>query len=348
MILNNSNLRGVVTKDALVIESDERYLRHTLKFFKPNFLVVTNLYRDQMTRNGHPEHIFEIIKEAGLEDIHLVLNADDPLSSLYGLNRKDVTYFGMNKTEISKTENDGRYNDGIYCPNCKHEMKYDYYNFAHIGGFRCTNCEHKRKEPDFAVTKIDLKSGEVEINNKYKLNLSMRSIYMAYNFLSAFSVASLVGIDNEKIIKSLNNYILKNDRIQKFNIDNHEGMLLTSKHENSIAYNQSIEYIIKENKPCMVVVIVDQISRKYFTSETSWIWDIDFEKLNANCVKKIVFAGKYVNDLISRAKYSQMDKTKIESFESIDDMMNYVKANLVGDIYVVTCFTDRDKFMNRI
>ena len=38
MILNNSSLSGVVDKDILVIESDERYLRHTLKFFKPKFV----------------------------------------------------------------------------------------------------------------------------------------------------------------------------------------------------------------------------------------------------------------------------------------------------------------------
>ena len=51
MILNACNLKGEVKKDVLVIESDERYTRHTLKYFEPKYLVVTNLYRDQMTRN---------------------------------------------------------------------------------------------------------------------------------------------------------------------------------------------------------------------------------------------------------------------------------------------------------
>ena len=92
MILNASNLKGEVKKDVLVIESDERYLRHTLKHFRPKYLVVTNLYRDQMTRNGHPELIYNIIKEAITDDIHLILNADDPLSSLYGFKRENVTY----------------------------------------------------------------------------------------------------------------------------------------------------------------------------------------------------------------------------------------------------------------
>lgn len=348
MILNNCNSKGVVTKDALVIESDERYLRHTLKFFKPKYLVITNLYRDQLTRNGHPEYIFDVIKEAGLEDIKLVLNADDPLSSLFGINRDDVTYFGINKTAIAAKENDGIYDDGIYCPNCKTKLLYEYHTFAHLGRFQCENCYHFRQLPKYAITDIDLQTGVVKINGTNELKLSMRSLYMAYNFLSAFAVGSLMGVEDKKIIETLSEYVIKNDRIQEFEIGEHKGMLLTSKHENSIAYDQAISYIVKENKPCTVVIIVDQISRKYFTSETSWIWDINFEKLNADCVKKVVLVGKYVHDLISRFTYTECDMSKVSSFISLDEMMKYLKGNAVGDIYVATCFTDRDKFISRV
>ena len=348
MILNNSSLFGKVKKDALVIESDERYLRHTLKFFKPNYLVITNLYRDQMTRNGNPEHIFEIIKEARLDDIHLILNADDPLSSLYGYGRNNVSYFGINNCEISTEEFSGVYNDGYYCPNCKHKMTYSYYNFAHIGGFKCSECGHERHNPDFAVTNANLIDGNVRINDKYDLKISLRSFYFVYNVLATYAVCKLSGIEDEKIISSLNEYVMKNDRVQSFKIGEHEGMLLTSKHENSIAYNQSIDYVVKENKPCTVVVIVDQISRKYFTSETSWIWDINFEKLNSDCVKKVILSGKYVHDLNSRFNYSKCDNSKIYSFENLDEMMSFVKESAIGDIYLITCFTDRYKFINRI
>ncbi len=348
MILNSCNLKGVVKKDALVIESDERYLRRTLKFFKPTYLVVTNLYRDQMTRNGHPEHIFNIIKEAGLDDIHLILNADDPLSSLYGYKRDNVTYFGINKFGLSTVQNEDVYDDGIYCPNCKSKLSYDYHNYAHIGSYSCSNCGHHRATPQFAVTSIDLQTGESIINSKYKIHLTLRSIYSAYNMLASFAVGSLLGIKDENIIKALSDYTLKNDRVQTFKIGEHNGMLLTSKHENSVAYNQSIQYILNENKPCTVVVIVDQISRKYFTSETSWLWDINFEKLNSDCVKKVVIAGKYVHDLIARFNYSNCDMSKVYSTSNLDEMMKYVKDNVVGDVFLVTCFTDRYKFIDRI
>ena len=348
MILNACGLDGVVKKDVLVIESDERYTRHTLKNFNAKYLVVTNLYRDQMTRNGHPELIYNIIKDAGLEDIHLVLNTDDPLSSLYGYQRDNVTYFGMNESVISSKENTGIYDDGVYCPNCGGKLEYTYHNYSQIGGYKCHTCGHERKNPNYAVTNIDLKTGEIKINNEYSIHLSLRSVYSAYNMLAAFAVSNLVGIEPEKIMKSLSDYVLKNDRVQSFKIGEHEGMLLTSKHENSIAYNQSISYVVSENKPCTVVIIVDQISRKYFTSETSWIWDIDFEALNADCVKKVILAGKYVHDLVARFNYSDCDMSKVIYTSDLDEMMRITKEQAEGDIYLITCFTDRYKFINRI
>lgn len=348
MILNHCNLKGEVDKDVLVIESDERYLRHTLKFFKPKYLVVTNLYRDQMTRNGHPELIYDIIKEAISEDMHLILNTDDPLSSFYGYQREKVTYFGMNENPLSTKENTGVYDDGKYCPNCKMPLTYDYYNYAHIGSYHCKNCGHERKNPDYAVTSIDLTKGELKINEKYKINLGLRSIYNAYNVLAAFAVTSLMGVKAENIITTLNDYIMKNDRVQTFQIKEHAGMLLTSKHENSISYNQSISYVVNEDKPCTVVLIVDAVSRKYFTSETSWLWDIDFEKLKAPCVKKIILAGKYMHDLEARFTYSEVGLEKVIAVQDLDEMMEVVKEKAEGEIYVITCFSDRMKFMNRI
>ena len=177
--------------------------------------------------------------------------------------------------------------------------------------------------------------------------MNLRSLYNAYNVLSAFATASLIGVEEEKIAETLNEYVLKNDRIQTFKINNQKGMLLTSKHENSISYNQSLQYIVRENKPCTVVIIVDSVSRKYFTSETSWLWDIDFELLNAECVKNVVIAGKYVHDLSIRLKYANIDKNKILAETDLDEMMKKVKTLENEYVYVVTCFSDRMKFMDR-
>ena len=178
-------------------------------------------------------------------------------------------------------------------------------------------------------------------------NITDYDEYNAYNELAAFAITNVIGVEPEKIIEKLNQYKLQNDRVQIFDIAGKKGMLLTSKHENSISYNQSLRYIVKENKPCTVVVIIDAVSRKYFTSETSWIWDIDFELLRADCVKEIIIAGKYIHDLSIRFEYAKIDKDKIVEEADLDEMMKKVKESKNENIYVVTCFSDRMKFMDR-
>ena len=219
MILDCCNFSGKVKKDVLVIESDERYLKYITKFIKPKYLIVNNLYRDQMTRNGHPEFIYDCIKEAIPEETHLILNTDDPLSSLYGYKKDKVTYVGINRIETDSEENNSVYNDTKYCPNCKHLLEYEFYHFSHIGSYKCTNCGHERKNPDFAITKVNLNEGKIEVNNKYEINMKFKTIYNAYNILFSFAVASLLGANEEKIAEALDQYIIANDRVQTFDIN---------------------------------------------------------------------------------------------------------------------------------
>ena len=51
------------------------------------------------------------------------------------------------------------------------------------------------------------------------------------------------GVAADTVAGVINNYILKNGRMQKFTLGEHQGMLLTSKHENSIAYDTNLRYI---------------------------------------------------------------------------------------------------------
>ncbi|MBE5821970.1 MAG: DUF1727 domain-containing protein [Clostridiales bacterium] len=345
MILNCCNLKGEVKKDILVIESDEKYTRHTVKHFKPKYLVVTNLYRDQMTRSGHPELVYDVVKDAISDGIHLILNTDDPLSSMYGLNRENVTYFGMNENELVKKENTSAYDDDKYCPNCKEVMNYEYYHFNHIGKYKCQNCGHERKNPNYAITSLDLKNGIMKINEEYEVSIALRSIYNAYNLLAAFAVCDLVGVTERNIIKSLNNYIINNGRIENFKVNNTDGMVLVSKHENSISYNQSLLYIKNENKKCTVVVIVDAISRRYYTAATYWLWDIDFELLNTECVDNIVLSGKYAYDLAMRFEHTNIEKEKIIIEPDINLMIDKLKDMNNNYIYTVTCFKDKSTFL---
>ncbi|MCI8915915.1 MAG: DUF1727 domain-containing protein [Oscillospiraceae bacterium] len=347
LILSHCTLGGRMRGDVLLLESDERYARHTFRWFRPTHFVITNLYRDQLTRNGHPEWVYDAVKAAVFPETTLVLNADDPLVSCFARdhNPDKVKWFGLDPCSISTREHHGLYHDGARCPVCRGRMAYSCFHYAHIGHYACPSCGHRRHDTDFTVTALDLEEGRLTINGATDISLAFRSIYNVYNILAAWSVCALAGVTPAVMAGVINNYMLKNGRMITFRLGDHRGTLLTSKHENSVAYDTNLAYIAASGSPCTVLVIVDSISRKYFTGETSWLWDIDFDRLCAPQVGRVMLCGKYCNDLAVRFQYTQIPAEKLWIHEEIPAAAAYLEENGDEDVYVVTCFSDRDKLL---
>ncbi len=348
LVLSNASLTGHVRGDVLLIESDERYAARTFRFFHPTQFVVTNLYRDQLTRNGHPEWVYDAILPALHPDTQLILNADDPLSSCFGRDRKNVVWFGLDRWAGSSDAPGGVYHDGACCPVCHGPMVYDYVHYNHIGAYRCTVCGHHRPQPDFAAVDLDLEHGVLTLGEGAAIQLAFRSIYNVYNILAAYAVCRTCGVTADTAAGVISSYVLKNGRMQTFTLGGHHGTLLTSKHENSIAYDTNLRYIRQQAEtPCVVLVIVDAVSRKYFTSETSWLWDIDFDQLDCPRVRQVILAGRYCNDLAERFSFTGLPAEKLQVCSTVREACGLLLTEDSGeDLYVVTCFSVRDKLQD--
>lgn len=352
VLLYNCSFGGKMKADALVLESDERFAKRTFRFFSPTHYVVTNLYRDQLTRNAHPEWVYEYIKDSISDSSALILNADDPLISLLGKNgdkdRDNVVWFGMDKQSFSTEENTSVYDDGAFCPACKSRMSYSFRHFNHIGEYHCEKCGHAKQPTRFTVTEADLKNGIITINGDLRIKLSFKSIYNVYNILSCFAVCSLVGVEEEKIAAEISDYVLKNGRVVEYYLGASDGTFLVSKHENSVSYDQSIRYLIGQNEPCGVIIIVDAVSRRYSTGEISWLWDIDFELLNADCVDHIYLLGSHAADLETRFSYTDILPEKITVIPDIDEAVTKISEKKHAKLYTITCFSDKAKFLSKV
>ena len=363
MILRNSSFGGAVKCDALLFESDERYAHQTFKAVPPTVLVVTNLFRDQLTRNGHPEFIQDCIRkaiDAAIENGSdaggplLVLNADDPyvtaLAPADG-SQKSI-YFGISADANRSAPNTGTaagmYDDGAFCPVCKTRMRYDYRITAHLGGYKCDSCGRHRPDADIELSRLDAETGEAEFKSGKKTRLSFPSLTNAYNLAAAMAASAAVGVGAEASGRALDGFELSGGRTKGFSVGGRAGMLLVSKHENSVSYNQSLEWVANHNEKCTVVILVDSISRKYYTSETSWLWDIDFDILAACNVRDIVLAGRYANELAARFAMTVVDAGKISSIESLGDLRGHVESATEGGIFALTCFSDKDKLLKAL
>ncbi|MBE6996275.1 MAG: DUF1727 domain-containing protein [Ruminococcaceae bacterium] len=346
LVLSHASLSGKVRADVLLIESDERYAARSFRFFHPTAFVITNLYRDQLTRNGHPEWVYDAILPAIHPETTLVLNADDPLSACFARGGNAVKWFGLEQCAVSQSAPSGVYHDGAHCPVCRAPMTYDYAHYNHIGAYRCAACGHARPTPDYAATAVDLDGGSLTLDGGVTVQLAFRSIYNVYNILAAYAVCRETGVAAETAAETISGYVLKNGRVQTFRLGNHRGTLLTSKHENSIAYDTNLRYVTSAKADCAVLVIVDAVSRKYFTSETSWLWDIDFDLLAAPHVKRVILSGAYSNDLAQRFSFSA-----VKNWTVIPDIATAAAAlreDGSEDVYVITCFSDRDKLLAHV
>ena len=348
MLICNATLGGKVNADAVVMESDERYARLTFKFLKPTHFMILNILRDQMTRNGHPEFICGKIAEAVSSDMTVIVNADDPMSVLAARGAKLVG-FGVEKGAVKGEGKLGVYDDGVYCPGCGGKMNYSYRVSGEMGGFACESCDLSRVDVKYAMKSFDEESGLITLTDGTGKELSMKcginSLYHAYNMLAAYSLARELGVPAEKIEASISDYFLTNGRVRCWNHNGRKLVLLTSKHENSTSYDYSLEYAAKAGGN--VLVIVDAVSRKYFTGETSWLWDIDFDRLASDKVGKVFIAGKYVWDIAQRLDYSAIPAEKIVVLEELDEISEMLNS-VSDDLYIITCFSDRDKFLSRL
>ena len=348
LVLDSATLGGKVKADILLIESDERFARYTFKYIRPTHYVITNLYRDQLTRNGHPEWVYEALLDSITDGTQLILNADDPLVSSFAQGRENVVWFGADRLSSDTDDLVSVYNDGAYCPVCKAPMTYTTHHYNHIGHYRCTACGYQRQNTQYTITAVNLDRGVMTIDGRYQVTLALKSLYNIYNILSAYTVASIVGIPGAKIAADMNNYVLKNGRVITFTLGSRKGTMLTSKHENSISYDQSIRVASACKEGCDVLFIVDAVSRKYFTSDVSWLYDIDFEMLNNQNIRQIILAGKYVNDLAVRFSYTDIPQEKIKLFEDIGAAADYLDSDRKEYLYVITCFSDKGKFLVKV
>ena len=338
LILNNCTLSGKFKKDILLLECDERHLHHIFKKWKPEYLIVTNITRDQPTRNGTPEEVFNEILKAINDSVHLILNVDDPLVNRFKLFHKGkITTYGMNKIVSDKNNSALNNLDFAYCPVCNTKLNYDYYHYGHIGSYKCPNCEFARGKLNYYGDNLNYDDNTFNILNK-RIKLSNNALFMCYAYLACYALCNTIGINVNNIIDSLNN-IKDSKRGKTLNIRNRKLTMLESKNENNLSYFQSLNYIIHQKGIKTIILGFDNISRRYKTTDLSWLYDVDFEMLNEDKnIDKIFCIGKFRYDVATRLEYASIDKNKIILVDDLNSIISLVDKKSKGEIYTMLCF----------
>lgn len=322
-----------------VFESDELWLARTLPQLQATYVLLLNLFRDQLDRCGEIDRVQEAIISALRESpsTTLVYNADDPLCAIVAsrVPNKSIA-FGVGE-DMHLAQN--TVVDAQMCQQCSGMVEYGYRQYGQLGTYRCPHCGFSRPALDFAAKNVVF-GNEITFNvkdaatqNAVALRAQRSGAYMVYNVMAAWMIARLVGVGVESFQQAIDMFDPQNGRLQSLTIEGRNVLLNLAK--NPTGFNQNLKLITSApGKKVAAFFINDNEADGH---DISWIWDCDFEEL-AGQEDVVVYAGGIrKNDLQVRLKYAGIDARVIGSVnEMVDDAL---KMPGDWDMYAIANYT---------
>lgn len=313
--------------DYAVIESDEAYLNRLYDYLPSDYLIVTNLFRDQLDRYGELATTAAFIQKAidKNNELKLFLNADDPLVANFGSNRSGVIYFGFEDVEYCYEVDKSNAPTEVFNCVCGNPLTYSKQFFAQQGHYSCS-CGYKRPDckyrasvkvyPDYSELKID--------DNIFVTHLV--GLYNAYNALASIVFALELGIDINTIQAGLNTYKSIFGRTEKRIINGHQTLIQLIK--NPTGASEVLKTVDLNSN--IVVAINDNFADG---RDISWLWDSDFEQLR-DAKRKVITSGIRANDMATRLKYAGVPQDRIEVIPSIKKAIEYAAEDSDKNIHI--------------
>lgn len=310
------NIKPFKRFDYAVIESDEAYLTKLYDYFKADYLLVTNLFRDQLDRYGELSTTASFIQNAidKNKELKLILNADDPLVTNFGKG-KNAIYYGFEEVEFCSEIHNATSNAPTEVFNCicGKPLQYNKQFFAQEGHYYCAKCGFKRPEPNYkGYAKIYSDYSELKIrhNNKdFEFKINLVGLYNAYNVLGAVACAMENGIDYQTIKKAVSTYKSIFGRAERRIINGHKTLIQLIK--NPTGASEVLKTVDLSSN--IVIAINDNYADG---RDISWLWDSDFEQLK-NAQKLVITSGIRAKDMATRLKYAGIPQEKIIVEEDI-------------------------------
>ncbi|MBI2431212.1 MAG: Mur ligase family protein [Candidatus Levybacteria bacterium] len=305
-LIQNSTGLGKIEQDFAIFELDENSLPLLLNEITPDYLLLLNLFRDQLDRYGEVDTISRKWRKA-IEQLSngtiLILNADDPQIAYLQTDFKGkVLFFGLNDKSAS-TKSHQHAVDSVYCLNCGSKLTYKTIYFSHLGDWKCTNCSLARP-------------GLAEAFSFYPLS----GVYNKYNTLAAVLLCRTIGIDSKTINSALHEFSPAFGRQEILSVDGKNIQIFLSK--NPTSFNESLRTVKKLKGKNILLVLNDRIPDG---RDVSWIWDVDFENYISK-IKHIFISGDKAYDMALRIKYAQI------SFE-VDGNLQKVMHKAIAQTY---------------
>ena len=319
--------------DVAILEVDEQATKSIFQEIVPDYLIVTNIFRDSMRNNSNVEFITEQIRFAIKEKTKVILPADDLLTGSR-LQAKNPIYYHLEYKKMAHKKPYNLVNDLIYCPNCGDKLTIDSIYYHHIGTSHCESCGYQNPEAKYTGIFQESKK-EIQVEDVI-VPVKDTSLFNLYNLLPVIVLLKELKIPDQKIISALKNYQIIDSRYQKEIYHGISIFNMLVKGQNPVASSSVFYYVKKAPGEKAILLLLDDLLDNKLSSETiAWYYDTDFEFLNDPHIKQIVIGGKRCHDLYVRLLLAGIPKEKIKLEE--DEFTSYKKIQKKGidSVYIL-------------
>ena len=333
LLASGSDADYHIKADACVIEVDELTLYRQFSSLHPTHLVITNFFRDQLDRAGEMETIIRKIQEVTKDFTgHIILNGDDPNSLRIAdtATKAKIHLFSVAENSISQKTTDEA-SEGKFCPRCGHPLKYDYYQYSHIGRFHCEKDGFGNITPDVYVTDCDYEHGTFTVSDR-KFHSFINSIYAIYNCASVLTLMKTMDLDPGAADHVFNTFEMKEGRNEVFHFSCDSIINLV---KNPTGTNEVLKSILSQKEDKNVCILLNDNDQD--GHDVSWIWDAHFERLDVPEVKHIICSGLRAYDMALRLKYEGLED-RIIVIEDVEKAIAWLDEAEMKS-YVIATYT---------
>lgn len=301
--------------ETAVLEVDERSSKKIYPFVQPDYTVITNLFRDSIMRNAHPEFIAGILSESFPAKTKLILNADD-LISVGVAPQNPRAYYGIERMDTDVAECHNLIRDIRICPECSTELKYDYLRYHHIGKAYCPKCGFKSPDYDYAGAEVDVKNMRIKVKDArgegtYKLLSD--SVFNIYNVVTLVAVLRELGFEHEEIEKRVEKLEIVKSRYNEETAGKNRVIMQMAKDRNALACSRAFDYVqSREGEKELLLMMNNLNDERGWSENTCWLYDCDFELLNRENILHIICTGPRALDYRLRLLLAGVPEEKID------------------------------------
>lgn len=329
-----SGISGKLDADYACIEIDEASTLRVFPHFKPDYMVLTNLFRDQLDRYGEIDITMDMLLRAMrmAPAMTVVVNGDDALSAYLAMESGNpYKTYGIPDQVFDESQTH-EIREGRFCKRCGAKLDYAFYHYSQIGDYRCPSCGFARPQADFAAEQIDMKEGLAFTVEGRRIETDYKGFYNIYNILAAYSAARLAGLTISGFESMLRKFHPQNGRNEHFRVGETDILLNLAK--NPAGFNQNISSVMEDKKQKDIIIVINDNAQD--GTDISWLWDVDFDSFAQESIRSITVSGIRCRDMQLRMKYVDIDS------ELIPDVKKAIEARIAdgcGNLYVLVNYT---------